>query len=219
MLTKFVSTIHTSTKRNYIERVTKVNKAEAAELAIKWGYDYWDGSRDTGYGGYQYDGRWKKVAKKMIDKYSLNENSKILDVGSGKGFILNDFKELLTGIDVYGVDISKYAIENSMNTVKTNCILGNAAKLDFDDNFFDLVISINTLHNLYNFELWDALKEIERVSKKNKFICVESYRNEIEKVNLMYWQLTCRCFYKPNEWEFLFKKVGYTGDYEFIFFE
>ena len=216
---EFVGLIHKSTTRDYLARVTQRDKAEVAELAIQWDYDYWDGSRETGYGGYNYDGRWRKVADAMVETYGLTPESRILDVGSGKGFLLHDFTEALPGIEVHGLEVSKYAIENTMESVKDNIIFGNAKELPFPDNHFDLVISINTLHNLYNYELDSAFREIERVSKGSSYICVEGYRNEREKMNLMYWQLTCRAFHMPEEWMWLFKETGYSGDHEFIFFE
>ena len=157
----FVNSLHTSTKRDYKSRVTNVDKAEVSELAIQWGFDYWDGSRDTGYGGYKYDGRWKKVASLLIDTYQLKPGMKILDVGCGKGFLINDLKELCPGLDVYGVDISEYAIQNCLSQVKGKCYEGSATKLPFEDKFFDLVISITTLHNLFNYDLDLALQEIK----------------------------------------------------------
>ncbi|MEP2640026.1 methyltransferase domain-containing protein [Roseobacter sp.] len=215
----FVSLIHKSTTRDYLARVTERDKAEVAELAVQFDYDYWDGSRQTGYGGYNYDGRWRKVADAMVDIYGIKPGMRILDVGSGKGFLLHDFLEACPGVEVAGIDVSHYAIEHTMDTVKPFVQVSDAANLPFDDGYFDLVISINTLHNLYNFDLNAALKEIERVSRGSKYLCVEGYRNEREKVNLMYWQLTCRAFYTPQEWQFVFDQAGYVGDHEFIFFE
>lgn len=215
----FVSLIHKSTKRDYLARVTQRDKAEVAELAIQFDVDYWDGSRETGYGGYKYDGRWRKVADAMVETYGLKPGMRVLDVGSGKGFLLHDFREAVPGLEVAGIDISKYAIEHTMDDVKPFVQVANANELPFPDNHFDLVISITTLHNLYNYDLHAALKEIERVSRGGKYICVETYRNEREKVNLMYWQLTCRAFHTPDEWTFIFKQAGYTGDYEYIWFE
>lgn len=216
---EFVGLIHKSTPRDYVARVTQRDKAEVADLALKWDYDYWDGSRETGYGGYKYDGRWRKVADAMVQTYGLKPGMRVLDVGSGKGFLLHDFTEACPGIEVAGIDISAYGVEHTMESVKPFCHVANATKLPFPDDHFDLVISINTLHNLYNYELWAAFKEIERVSRGGKYICVEGYRNEREKVNLMYWQMTCRAFHTPQEWDFVFKQTGYTGDHEFIFFE
>jgi ubiquinone/menaquinone biosynthesis C-methylase UbiE len=219
MYIDFLSTHHNKTKRNYLERVTTIDKAKAATLAKKWDYDYWDGSRDVNYGGYYYDGRWKPIAEKMIEHYKLKENCKILDVGCGKGFLLYEFKKLLPKCEVKGLDISNYAIENSKDEVKNLITQGSADKLPFKDDYFDLVISLNTLHNLFCYQLMDGLKEIERVSKKDKYICVESYRNEYEKVNLLYWQVTCESFLTPEEWEWFFKQAKYTGDHSFIYFE
>ena len=216
---EFVSLVHKSTKRDYLARVTQRDKAEVAELACKFDFDYWDGGRDTGYGGYKYDGRWRKVADAMVAAYGIKPGMRILDVGSGKGFLLHDFTESVPGIEVAGIDISKYAVEHTMESVKPFCRVGPAHKLPWPDKHFDLVVSINTLHNLYNYELWPAFREIERVARGAKYICVEAYRNEREKVNLMYWQLTCRAFHTPDEWAFVFKETGYTGDHEFIYFE
>ena len=218
----FMSTIHKSAKRDYLARVnnTEFPKEKAAMLAKKWGYDYWDGDRRINYGGYKYiEGRWEKIAKKMIDEYNLKPNSKILDIGCGKGFLLHDFKKIDPSFEVYGLDISQYAIDNSKDEIKNNLTLGNASSLPFKNDYFDLVISINTLHNLYNYELLSSLTEIERVGKKNKYICVESYRDEKEKVNLLYWQVTCEGFYTPEEWKWWFEQAKYTGDYSFIYFE
>lgn len=215
----FISSVHKSTKRDYVARVNEYPKAEAAEKARKWGYDYWDGDRKICYGGYKYDGRWKKVAKAMVDHYGLKPGDKVLDVGCGKGFLLYDFTQVLPGIEIVGIDISEYAIENAKEEAKPFLQVCDAKKLDFDDNSFDLVVSITTLHNLYCHDFFNALKEVERVGKKNKYICVESYRSEVEKVNLLYWQVTCEMFCTPDEWQWWFDTAGYTGDHSFIYFE
>ena len=215
----FITNHHKKTKRNYLERVNKVNKAECAVKAKKWDYDYWDGSRDINYGGYKYDGRWKPVARKMIDHYKLKSDSKILDVGCGKGFILYEFKKLLPNSEIKGLDISSYAIKNSKVEIKKDLVLGHANSLPFEKDYFDLVISLNTLHNLHCYDMKKALSEIERVGKSNKYICVESYRNEFEKMNLLYWQVTCECFFTPEEWRWWFNLADYKGDYSFIYFE
>jgi protein-L-isoaspartate(D-aspartate) O-methyltransferase len=204
----FLSAIHKSTKRDYLARVTEFPKAEAANRAKKWGLDYWDGDRRTGYGGMKYDGRWAKVAKAMADHYGLKAGDRVLDVGCGKGFLMYDFTQVVPGIEVCGLDVSKYALEHAKEEVKPFMVEGHARKLPFPDASFDLVLSVNVLHNLYNFELYDALKEMQRVSRKHKYICVESYRSEEEKVNLMYWQLTCEEFCTPEEWQWWFDHTG-----------
>lgn len=216
---EFITLVHKSTQRDYLARVTQRDKAEVAELAIQWGHDYWDGSRETGYGGYKYDGRWRKVADAMREAYGLKPGMRVLDVGAGKGFLMHDLMEAVPGLKVEGIDISGYAIERAHGLAQGMIKEGSAAKLPWPDDHFDLVISITTLHNLYLQDLFSALAEMERVSKGNKYLCVEGYRNEREKVNLMYWQLTCRAFHTPEEWGFVFQKAGYNGDYEFIFFE
>jgi protein-L-isoaspartate(D-aspartate) O-methyltransferase len=215
----FLSAVHKSTKRDYLARVNEFPKAKAAVLAKKFDYDYWDGDRKVGYGGFTYDGRWQKVAQAMAKHYGIKPGDKILDVGCGKGFLLYDFTRVVPGVTVHGIDISSYAIEHSKEEIRSCLQIGNANSLPFPDHEFDLVISITTLHNLYCFDLDHALKEIERVGKIHKYICVESYRNEEEKVNLLYWQLTCEAFNTPDEWLWWFEKTGYTGDHSFIYFE
>lgn len=215
----FVTRVHRSTARDYLARVNAHDKAACAEVALRWDRDYWDGERHLGYGGYRYDGRWRAVAQAMAEYYQLPEDAHILDVGCGKGFLLYELTQVLPRAEVVGVDISRYALEHAKEEVRPHLVLGSASRLPWEDHSFDLVYSVNALHNLYNFELWAALQEIERVGRRAKHITVESYRNEREKVNLLYWQLTCRAFLSTREWEWLFQQAGYTGDHGFIFFE
>ena len=215
----FIGRLHTATKRDYLERVTAHDKAESAEVACKFDRDYWDGDRRFGFGGYKYDGRWLKVAEAMAKHYGLKPGARILDVGCGKGFLLYEFTRVVDGADVHGIDISAYAIEHAKEEVRPNLTEGSATDLPFDTDSFDFVFSINTLHNLFNHDLHRAAAAIERVGKGAKHISIESYRNEREKMNLLYWQLTCRAFLTPQEWEWAFAQAGYTGDYGCIFFE
>ncbi len=217
----FLSANHKSTTRDYLGRVNdpEFPKAKAADLAKKFDFDYWDGDRRINYGGYRYmEGRWEKVARPMIEHYGLKPGDKVLDIGCGKGFLLYDFTKVLPGIDVTGIDVSTYAIANSKEEVRDRLRVGNATKLPWPDDHFDLVISLNTLHNLHCYDLDPALREMERVGKR-KYLCVESYRNEVEKANLLYWQVTCEAFNTPEEWEWWFRQTGYTGDHSFIYFE
>jgi len=215
----FISSIHTRTKRDYIGRVNEFPKDEAATVAKKFDRDYWDGDRKYGYGGFYYDGRWKKVAENIIAHYNIKAGDKVLDVGSGKAFLLFEISLQVPGLDVVGFDFSRYALLNGKEEIRSTMVHGTASALPFKSKQFDLVISINTLHNLYCYDLESALKEISRVSKDSQYIVVESYRNETEKANLLYWQLTCESFYTPLEWEWWFTKTNYTGDHSFIFFE
>lgn len=217
-----MSAIHKSTTRDYLARVNDPDfpKAKAAALAKKFDFDYWDGDRKICYGGYRYmEGRWEKVARAMVDQYGIKPGDRILDVGCGKGFLLYDFTKVVPGLELHGIDISEYAIANSKEEIRDRLQVGNATALPFPDDYFDFVFSITTLHNLHCYDLDKALREVERVGKKNKYICVESYRNEEEKANLLYWQVTCEAFNTPEEWAWWFRQAGYTGDHSFIYFE
>ncbi len=215
---QIVTALHKKTSRDYIGRMTD-SKVECMKMGKEYGYDYWDGDRRYGYGGYKYDGRWETVARKLIESYTLSGSSKILDTGCGKAYLLYEIKKILPDCEVRGFDISEYALKNAKEEIKENLFLHRAEdKYPFEDNEFDLVISLTTLHNLQVFDLKSALKEIERVGE-NKFIVVESFRNDEELFNLQCWALTCQSFYNPREWTWLFNDFGYTGDYEFIYFE
>ena len=215
----FISGIHKSTKRDYVQRVVEFDKAACAQISKKFGKDYFDGERQYGYGGYKYDGRWRPFAEKLIDHYGLKTGDKVLDIGCAKGFLVHDFRQALPGLAAIGLDVSDYAIANAMPDVKPFLRVGTAAELPYPDHHFDLVVSVNTLHNLYLPDLFKSLREIERVGRRHKFIVLDSYRNEREKVNLMYWQLTCECFFTPAEWEWIFRQAGYSGDWDFVCFE
>ncbi len=215
----FLTSIHTSTKRDYVQRVVEHDKAECAEKAKEWGYDYWDGERQYGFGGYSYDGRWLPVADEMALHYGLKAGDRILDVGCGKAFLLYEFTQAIPGIEVAGIDVSAYGIEHAKEEVKSFLRVGSAVELPWPDGHFDFVYSLNTFHNLKNYDLMAAVKEVQRVGKDKRYIGVESYRNEPEKVNLLYWQLTCETFYTPDEWKWFFELAGYDGDFGFIYFE
>lgn len=213
-----IEKLHKSTFRDYIGRMND-EKIVAMKVARKFDKDFWDGNRKFGYGGYKYDGRWKSVAQKLIDLYGLKSDSKVLDVGCGKGFLLYEIKILIPKIEIYGFDISKYAVDNAKEEIKDKIFVYNAEKsYPYGDKYFDLVISINTLHNLRIYDLKHALTEIERVGN-NKLIIVESYNNEEELFNLQCWALTAESFFSTDEWIWIYNQFGYTGDYDFIYFD
>jgi SAM-dependent methyltransferase len=218
-LVNYITQLHKSTKRLYIERMQD-NKVECMTEAKKYDFNYWDGDRRYGYGGYKFiDGRWKPVAEILIKNYNLTNKSKILDVGCGKGFLLYEIKKILPEIKVCGFDSSEYAINNSKEEIKPNLLIHDASQIfPFKNQEFDLVFSLNTLHNLKIFDLKIALKEMNRVAK-NGYLCLESYRNDQELFNLECWALTCQSFYAPDEWKWIYDHFGYDGDYEFIYFE
>ena len=216
---KFISNLHKSTSRNYIDRMLD-EKIKCMNISKKYGYDYWDGKRRYGYGGYKYiSGRWEVVAKKIIKFYKLNNNSKILDVGCGKAFLLYEIKKILNDIEIYGFDISNYAIKNSKKEIRKTLFTHRAQdKYPFKDNYFDLAISLGCFHNLEIFDLKKAMSEFNRVAKK-KYLMIESYRSNKELFNLQCWALTCESFFSKKEWIWLFKSFKYKGDFEFIYFE
>ncbi len=203
----FVSLVHKSTKRDYLARVTQRDKAEVAEMAIKFDYDYWDGSRETGYGGYKYDGRWRKVADAMVAAYGIKPGMRVLDVGSGKGFLLHDFRESVPGLEVAGIDISSYGIEHTMEGVKPFCQVGIGGEAALPRQAFrSRDLDQHAAQSLQLRPRRGVARNRTRRPRRANIICVEAYRNEREKVNLMYWQLTCRIFHTPEEWDFEFKR-------------
>lgn len=215
----FIEQVHTSTKRDYIGRVIQADKAECAKIAKQFGYDFFDGDRKYGYGGYRYDGRWRPVAEKLAEHYKLKAGQKVLDIGCGKAHLLYELTQIVPKIEVVGLDISEYAITHTIKDIEPFLMKGEAQNLPFEDNSFDLVISLNALHNLKIYDLKKAIQDIERISRRNSYIVVESFRNDREEVNMLYWQLTCASYYSVDEWEWLYKEWGYTGDYGFVFFE
>ena len=216
-LLQIVTPLHTRTRRDHLARMLD-DKPECMRTASRYGREYWDGDRRFGYGGYRYDGRWEPVARALVERFGLGPGASILDVGCGKGYLLYEFTRLLPGCRIAGLDISGYAIENAKEEVRDRLMVHRAeAPYPFADNEFDLVVSLTTLHNLYLFDLECALQEVERVGRHG-YVVVESYRSEEELCALQCWALTCRSFFSTAEWIWLFDRLGYSGDYEFIFF-
>lgn len=201
------------TKRNLEERVASKTEADRS-IARQFGREFFDGDRNHGYGGFKYFARfWQPVIPTFQQHWGLTRDSSILDVGCAKGFMMHDLAQLIPGITVKGVDISEYAIENTIEDMKSHVQVANAACLPFEDKSFDVVISINSIHNLERDQCGKALREIERVSRKGSFITVDAYRNEEEKKRMYAWNLTAKTIMSVDEWVQFFKEVGYTGDY------
>ncbi len=200
-------------KRNVDERGAEKTENDRA-IARKFDKDFFDGGRKHGYGGFSYMPRfWQPVIPTFKKYWKLDKNSKVLDVGCAKGFMLYDLTKLIPGIEVKGIDVSSYAIENSLEEIRNNLSVANAVDLPFEDNSFDVVISINSIHNLDRKECGIALQEIERVSRGKSFITVDAYRNEEEKRRMFKWNLTAKTIMSVDEWILFFEEVGYTGDY------
>lgn len=201
------------TKRNVEERgQTKTEEVRA--IARRFDKEFFDGSRDTGYGGFSYHPRfWQPVVPTFQSHFGLKSGDSVLDVGCAKGFMMHDMAELIPGLTVKGIDISAYAIENTLPDMKSHVQVANATKLPFPDKSFDVVICINTVHNLEREACGVAVREIERVARRGAFVTVDAYRDDDERRRMEAWNLTARTMMHVDEWKAFFASVGYTGDY------
>jgi len=200
-------------KRNLDERAASKTEADRA-IARQFGKDFFDGDRRHGYGGFNYLPRfWQPVIPTFQSHFRLDSNSSLLDVGCAKGFMMHDLAALIPGITVKGIDISQYAIDNAIEDMKPHVQVANAINLPFPDKSFDIVISINTIHNLERHELATALREIQRVAIRGAFITVDAYRDDAERERMLAWNLTAKTIMHVDEWAEFFEEVGYTGDY------
>ena len=187
---------------------------ESRKIGRKFSFDYFDGDRNYGYGGFTYNPKfWQPVVPTIVEKYKLDNSSNVLDVGCAKGFFLHDLKLNFPSITIAGIDISEYAIENAKPEIKDFLQVANATKLPFKDDSFDFVMSINTVHNLNREDCAISLQEIERVSRGDSFITVDAYRNNEEKARMEAWNLTALTMMAVDEWKEFFLEIGYTGDF------
>lgn len=198
--------------RNLEERADK-KSGKLIEISKMFDQEYFDGPREFGYGGYTYDGRWLPVAKTICDEYSLQAGMRVLDIGCAKGFLVKDLMTFCPGLEVFGLDISKYALLNAEKETIGRLHLGSAVNLPFPSRSFDLVISINTLHNLDRQNVIKALEEIQRVSRAHSYVVVDSYYDQEGKDLFMNWVLTAEFHDFPSGWIDLFREAGYRGDF------
>ena len=218
-LLNIVTPVHQATSRDYLGRMTDA-KVECMKIARRYDEQFWDGERRFGYGGHKFiPGWWTHVAKELIERYSLGPGSKVLDAGCGKGYLLYEMTLIQPELQVAGFDISAYALDTAKTEIKQYLFQHDLDKsFPLADNAFDLVISLNCLHNLPLRGVAHALEEIERVGKQS-FVLVESFRNEEEFFNVECWALTAETLVDVDSWQWLHEQSGFTGDYEFIFFE
>ncbi len=199
--------------RDLDERANEVSDSER-NIAMQFGQEFFDGERRFGYGGYIYKPHyWQDVVKDIVAYYELDESMSVLDVGCAKGFFLYDLSLAVPGISVKGVDISSYAIHSAKDEIRQDLLIANASSLPFDDSSFDLVISINTIHNLEETLCAQSLQEIERVSRGKSFIVVDAYETMEQKQRMYAWNLTAKTIKHVDKWRDFFRKSGYTGDY------
>ena len=199
-------------KRNVAQRGTEKTPEDRA-IAKQFDREFFDGERRHGYGGYRYDGRWLPVARRFVDYYQLQANAAILDVGCAKGFLMFDFLQVLPGCVVRGLDVSQYAKDHAHDGMGKFIDIGSADCLPYPEKSFDLVISINSIHNLPLEACKQALREMERVSREHKYLTVDAWRTPEEHHALRQWILTAETFMHVDDWVKTFAEVGFTGDY------
>jgi ubiquinone/menaquinone biosynthesis C-methylase UbiE len=183
----------------------------------KFGYDYFDNKKlGLGYGGYVYDGRFKHSAKKIINHYKLKKNSKILEIGCAKGFIIKEFFDL--GMKVYGLDFSKYAINESLSEIKDRLIYWDITRgTTFPNNYFDFIYCKETIPHINIKKIPKMIEEIHRIVKKktNIFIEIQTSSNKKGLSKIKLWDPTHKTLLLKKEWIKLFKNNDYEGDFYF----
>lgn len=198
-------------KRNVTARVG--NKEENRALAMKFGKEYFDGTREQGYGGFRYDGRWIPIAEDIVRHFGLKSGDRVLDIGCAKGFLVKDLMKVCPGLEVFGIDVSEYAVMNCEPEVVGRLHLGDARKLPFPGKSFKAAISINTIHNFDRTGCMLALQEMQRVAPGGGYMQVDAYRNSAEEQIFLDWVLTAKTHGTPQFWVELLNEAGYTGDY------
>jgi SAM-dependent methyltransferase len=183
------------------------------DVALQFGREYFDGDRSQGYGGYRYDGRWIPIAETFRDHWALRPGDRVLDIGCAKGFLVKDLLQVAPGLQVFGLDVSQYALEHAEPEAQARLVRGSAAWLPFPDNSFRAAISINTIHNLERQLCIQAVREMQRVAPGGGYIQVDSYRTPTERSLFLDWVLTAKTHDYPQGWKALFDEAGYTGDY------
>jgi cyclopropane fatty-acyl-phospholipid synthase-like methyltransferase len=204
-------------KRNVQARLG--NKEENRAIAMKFDWEYFDGTREQGYGGYRYDGRWLPIAEDIVKHFGLKAGDRVLDIGCGKGFLVKDLMKVCPGLEVFGLDISDYAVRNCEPEVVGRLQVGNASHLPFADGSFQALLSINAVHNLVRADCIRAMQEMQRVAPGRGYVQVDAYRNAAEEQLFLDWVLTARTYGTPEFWVELLNEAGYAGDYYWTILE
>jgi cyclopropane fatty-acyl-phospholipid synthase-like methyltransferase len=199
-------------KRN-VQARANARSADHIRISRQYGFEYFDGPREYGYGGYRYDGRWVPIAEDIVAHFGLKAGDRVLDVGCGKGFLVKDLMKVCPGLEAFGLDVSEYALMHCEPEVVGRLHLGNAKKLPFPDKSFTAVVSINTIHNLERAECVQALGEIERLAPGKAYVQVDSYHTAEQRELFLNWVLTAHTHDYPDGWRKIFREAGYTGDY------
>ncbi|HUB95077.1 MAG TPA: class I SAM-dependent methyltransferase [Stellaceae bacterium] len=205
-------------KRNLNARATAKTE-EHIRISREYGEMYFDGPREYGYGGYRYDGRWIPVARDIVAHFGLKPGDRVLDIGCAKGFLVKDLLSVCPGLEVFGVDVSHYALMHCEPEVVGRLHLGNATDLPFPNRSFQAAISLNTIHNLEREDCIQALREMERLAPGRGFVQVDSYRTPEQRAIFVDWVLTAKYHDYPAGWIETFAAAGYTGDYYWTIIE
>ena len=81
---------------------------------------------------------------------------------------MHDLKVILPRIKIYGIDVSKYAKENSIMNIRKNIKIMNCKNIKYKTNSFDGLVAINVVHNL-------ILDQCKNQSKKYKEFLMERH--------------------------------------------
>jgi SAM-dependent methyltransferase len=211
-------------KINFFDNIGRTNAERSKILAendisftdnyMNFGYDYFDNQNiHIGYGGYEYDGRYETPVQKIIENYNLKENSKVLELGCAKGFLLYEFYK--KNMIVTGIDISSYAKNNCILEIKDRIINADASDgIPFENKHFDLIISKDFLPHVNQDKLVFLLKECQRVSHSN-FHHIQCGHNDKQIQDLVKWDKTHKSTFSEEKWMKIFVKAKYTGNYFF----
>ena len=198
-------------------RVARGTRATIRNKLVAWeqGREFYDGARENGYGGYRYDGRWRRIVPALVARYGLSNRSTVLDIGCKKGFFLHDLGEALPGITVRGIETSLYPIEEGMASVRPFMTVGRLDELPFDDGTFNFVLAFSSIYILNLRGVARALREIQRVSGGRSYVTLGAYRDEEERALFEAWSLLGTTVLHVDDWLEVFAYAGYTGDYYF----
>jgi ubiquinone/menaquinone biosynthesis C-methylase UbiE len=153
------------------------------------------------------------VARRIIEHFDLKPGDRVLDIGCAKGFLVKDLQDALPGLEVWGIDVSAYALETAHPDARPRLLGGSCDRLPFADGSFTVALAINSIHNLERDGCLMALREMHRVAPRNGFVQVDAYRSEAERSLFEDWMLTARTYLDPEGWKEMFNESGYTGDW------
>ncbi len=178
--------------------------------------EFYDGDRNYGYGGFKYDGRWEKIAKKITNEYNLDNKSSFLQLGCEKGFLLHDLKNILPNLKIHGLETSDYAVKNSMEDVKKYIRkTKNYIDLEYEDNKFDFILALGVVYTHNLSDAIQCLKEIQRIGKGKSFITLASCETMKDYWLFRQWTLLGTTILPKNDWIEVLNHANYTGDYYF----